>query len=498
MDNVHPLADIIKLREKGIPKGVCSICSANNFVIEAAIEKAKEYNTFMLIEATANQVNQYGGYTGMKPADFREFVFSIARKADFPLENIILGGDHLGPLVWKNDTKEQAMNRAEELIREYVLAGFTKIHIDTSMKLGDDSSDQMLNTSEIALRAAKLCHAAENAFNELVLINPKAIQPVYIIGSEVPVPGGNESFNKSNENGSRRNGPIISGENSKCEQYKELQITRAQDFEETVNIFYESFRKQGLSSVLKRIVGVVVQTGVEFGDNTICEYNRNTAAQLTAILKKYPGLVFEGHSTDYQTPDKLKQMVEDGIAILKVGPALTFALREVLFALSHIEKELFNHMKGEPNYSKADMHSRTDKQNRIDITLSQLVEVLDRTMLQQPDNWAKYYTGSIAEQKISRKYSYYDRCRYYLLKPEITNSITILISNLRKIGIPLPLLSQYLPVQYKKVRNKVLENEPEAIIKDAIGNVIDNYMYATSAFNLDALGVLDKSLNIAE
>ncbi|HOJ12735.1 MAG TPA: class II D-tagatose-bisphosphate aldolase, non-catalytic subunit [Clostridiales bacterium] len=467
MNTVHPLADIVRLREIGIPKGVCSICSANEFVIEAAFEKAREYGTFVLIEATANQVNQFGGYTEMKPTDFREFVFSIARKANFPLENIILGGDHLGPLVWKNDGKEQAMLKAEELVRDYVLAGFTKIHIDTSIKLSDDPPDQILDTKEIALRAARLCHVAESAFNELVLINRKAIQPVYVIGSEVPVPGGNEAPIKSGENESGRNESIISGESSKCEQYEELQITKVQDFEETVNIFYETFRKQGLSSVLQRIVGVVVQTGVEFGDNAICEYNRNTASQLIAALKRHPGLVFEGHSTDYQTPYKLKQMVEDGIAILKVGPALTFALREVLFALSHIEKELFNSMKNEPYYSKTD------------IKISQLVEVLDRVMLQQPDNWAKYYTGGIAKQQISRKYSYYDRCRYYLLKPEVMNSITILISNLKCAGIPLPLLSQYLPVQYKKVRNRVLENDPKAIIKDAIGNVIDNYMYAT-------------------
>lgn len=477
MDNVHPLANIVRLREKGISKGVCSICSANEFVIEAAIEKSREYNTFVLIEATANQVNQFGGYTRMKPDDFREFVFAIARKADFPLENIILGGDHLGPLVWKNDNKEQAMSKAEKLIRDYVLAGFTKIHIDTSMKLSDDSSEQMLNISEIALRAARLCHSAENAFSELALINPKAIQPVYVIGSEVPVPGGNEAPIKSGENESGRDESIISEKNIKRKQYKEPQITKVSDLEETVDIFYKTFKKQGLSSVLQRVVGIVVQTGVEFGDNTIYEYNRNTTAQLTATLKKYPGLVFEGHSTDYQTPDNLKQMVEDGIAILKVGPALTFALREALFALNHIETELFNHMKGEPYYSKAGIQSQTD------IKSSQLIEMLDRAMLQQPEDWVKYYTGSIAEQQISRKYSYYDRCRYYLLKPEVAKSTKVLIENLKRIGIPLPLLSQYLPAQYKKIRNKVLENKPEVIIKDAIGNVIDDYMYATSAFN---------------
>jgi len=166
------------------------------------------------------------------------------------------------------------------------------------MKLDDDPPDQILDTNDIALRASRLCHAAENAFSELALINPKAVQPVYVIESKVPVPGGDELFNKSIRKKSEGSESIISGESSKCEQYEELQITKVQDFEETVTIFYETFRKQGLSSVLQRIVGVVVHTGVEFGDNAICEYNRNTASQLTTALKRPPGLVFEGHSTE--------------------------------------------------------------------------------------------------------------------------------------------------------------------------------------------------------
>ena len=39
------------------------------------------------------------------------------------------------------------------------------------------------------------------------------------------------------------------------------------------------------------------------------------AKELAAAIKEIPDLVFEGHSTDYQTKIKLREMVEDGVAI---------------------------------------------------------------------------------------------------------------------------------------------------------------------------------------
>ena len=56
-------------RREGIRCGIPSYCSANELVLEIALRRAKELNKPVLIEATANQVNQFGGYTGMKPAD---------------------------------------------------------------------------------------------------------------------------------------------------------------------------------------------------------------------------------------------------------------------------------------------------------------------------------------------------------------------------------------------------------------------------------------------
>ncbi len=429
----HPLKKIVEAQKNGIPTGIYSVCSANEYVIEAAMERAMQEDKNVLIESTANQVNQYGGYTGMKPADFCEFVYMVAKKTDFPIERIILGGDHLGPLIWKNEKAEVAMAEAEELVKQYVLAGFTKIHLDTSMHLGDDITNEKLDTLVVAERGARLCRVAENSYKELLTSNPKALHPVYVIGSEVPIPGGSQ-------------------------EAEELTVTNASDFEDTVDCYKKSFMKQKLQSAWENVMAVVVQPGVEFGDETINEYNRDAAKELCNSLKKYPNLVFEGHSTDYQTASALKMMVEDGIAILKVGPGLTFALREALFALSIIESEVLKGMDGyEP---------------------SRFIKVVEKAMIENPQNWVKHYHGDERKKSLARKYSYSDRIRYYLPQQEVKLAMEKMIKNLRSVGIPLNILSQYLPIQYIKVRNGELNNDPESLVKDRIINTIDDYYHA--------------------
>ena len=432
----HPLKDIVDMQKNGKPTGIYSICSANEYVIEAAMEKALVTNTPVLIEATANQVNQFGGYTGMRPADFRDFVLSIARRTGFPIDNIILGGDHLGPLTWKDEKADTAMEKAAELIRQYVLAGFTKIHIDTSMHLADDAPDVRLDTGVIARRGASLCQAAVEAFAVLLRPQPDAIPPVYVIGSEVPIPGGSQ------------------------EEEDGLQVTKAADFEETVRVYKSEFEKCGLTSTWENVIAVVVQPGVEFGDEVVHEYDRERAKALVSSLSKFPGMVFEGHSTDYQTAEKLRQMVEDGIAILKVGPALTFALREGLFALAFMERMLF--------------------EGKRDMRLSNFIETLDNVMIDNPDNWKKHYHGSDEKIVFARRFSLSDRCRYYLPVLEVADSIKLLISNLRTVKIPLTLISQFMPIQYARIRSGSLENDPEALLKDRVTNCIEDYIYATS------------------
>lgn len=436
MGNLNPLINIVESQKNGVAKGIYSACSANKYVIEAVLERALLNGDYALIEATANQVNQYGGYTGMKPDDFKNFVYSIAEKIKFPFEKIILGGDHLGPLTWKNENTEEAMQKSEELIREYVSAGFTKIHIDTSMPLKEDNSSIQLSTKIIADRGARLCLEAEKAFVELQKKDSIAVQPVYIIGSEVPIPGGSQ------------------------EKDDLVNVTKVSDFENTVNTFKEAFVNNKLEKAWERVIAVVVQPGVEFGDETIHDYSREEAKDLIKALKKYPNFVFEGHSTDYQTANSLKEMVEDGIAILKVGPALTFALREGLFALNYMENELFKY--------------------NPEIQLSNFIETLDKQMLRNPDNWIKHYNGNSNKIRFARKYSYSDRCRYYLPVEDVKESVMLVIDNLRTREIPLTLIKQFMPLQYEKVRNGRLKNDPEALLKDVIVDCIEDYIYAVT------------------
>ena len=426
---MHPLKEIIKKNKDGTPIGVCSVCSSNELVIESAMEEALKYGSPLLVESTANQVNQFGGYTGMTPLMFREYVYKIAVKTGFPSDKVILGGDHLGPLTWKDEDAQDAMAKAKDLVADFVHAGFTKIHLDTSMKLRDDG-DGILSAEVIAERGADLCAVAEKAFQS----TEKGRQrPVYVIGSEVPIPGGAQT----NEG---------------------LKVTSASDFAATVDLFKKSFLKRGLNEAWENVIAVVVQPGVEFGSNTVHDYNPNDSAELKRILKEYPTMVFEGHSTDYQKELSLRQMVEDGIAILKVGPALTFALRESLVALEFIEKDLLF------------------GSNR----LSNSSETLENVMLSDPGNWKNHYKGSDMQKRLARKYSYSDRCRYYLTDSKVKESMKRLINNLDSIEIPMPLISQYLPSQYWKIRNGQMRNEPIELVKGNIKDTLDHYYAAVT------------------
>ena len=148
----------------------------------------------------------------------------------------------------------------------------------------------------------------------------------------------------------------------------------------------------GLADAWERVVGLVVQPGVEFGDNMIFNYRRENARSLSRDISSFEHLVYEAHSTDYQSESGLKALVEDHFCILKVGPWLTFAYREALFAMEAMETELLG--KFHPD-------------------LSALKDVLECAMLGNPKYWKKYYTGNEEQQAFKRKYSFSDRSRYY-------------------------------------------------------------------------------------
>lgn len=427
---MHPIQQMILEYHSGRKRGIYSCCCANEIVIRAALKQALNSEQYVLIEATANQVNQNGGYTGMTPDDFMRYVCAIADSVGFPKERLILGGDHLGPLTWADLPEQEAMANACELVRSYVAAGFTKIHIDTSMKLLGDNPSIRLSDETIARRGALLCEVAEEGYRNYRKEHPEAQPPVYVVGSEVPIPGGTQTD-------------------------ETMVITSPADCENTIAAFSRAFAARGLQDAWTRVVGLVVQPGVEFGSSSVTDYDREKARPLCAVLKAHPQICFEAHSTDYQTQEHLRQMVEDGYLILKVGPALTFALREALLALDSVEQELY------PG------------------TASHYRAVLEQIMAEAPEKWEKYYHGTPAKQRLACIYSLSDRQRYYSGNELLKNAYNVMMEHLGKAPIPAVLLSQYLPIQYTKIRRGCLENNVGEILCDyVIDRCISDYVAA--------------------
>jgi D-tagatose-1,6-bisphosphate aldolase subunit GatZ/KbaZ len=411
------LDEIVAAQKQGEVRGITSVCSAHPYVLKQTLEVFER----PLIEATCNQVNQFGGYTGMTPADFVRYVRGISEEVNFPFENILLGGDHLGPSVWQDEPAEIAMGKAEVLIRDYVKAGFVKIHLDCSMRLADDPQGA-LDMEVMAERAARLARVAEQVRNEDMR---------YVIGTEVPVPGGAKDHEKA------------------------VSVTKVEDARQTIEVTRAAFYHAGLDSAWERVIAVVVQPGVEFGDDFVLPYQSNAARALSKFIESQ-ALVYEAHSTDYQTRQALQDLVRDHFAILKVGPALTFAFRETVFLLAEMENKLI----------------AADERSNI-------ISVLDDVMLAHPGYWARYYQGSAEEQAFKRKYSLSDRIRYYWTEPKIQQAFKKMMSNLNQNPSTMTLLHQYMPDSDTRV-DRTSKIALQNFLLTKIQNVLNDYALACS------------------
>ena len=422
---MRPLLDIVARHKSGDPVGAYSLCSAHPLVIEAAMREAMATSTPLLVEATSNQVNQFGGYTGMTPAAFCEFVHGIAERLSFPLARVWLGGDHLGPNAWRQKPAAAAMTDAEELVAQYVAAGFRKIHLDCSMTCGDDT--EPLPEPTIAARAARLCTVAERAWRQ-----QGGDAPVYVIGTEVPIPGGAN------------------------EELDTIAVTKPEAVATTIALHRDAFMEGDVAAAWSRVIALVVQPGVEFDHHKVIDYRPAAARALSALVENDPQFVFEAHSTDYQTPDNLRALVRDHFAILKVGPAATFALRETLWSLAAIATEL----PGE--------------------RIPDLREVAIGAMRADPSHWRSHYRDE-TKLSLDLPHSLSDRIRYYWPRPEVRLACSVLLARLRRESMPLTLLSQYLPRQYESIRAGRLDSNVDAVLNDGIASSLRPYIRACYA-----------------
>jgi D-tagatose-bisphosphate aldolase class II non-catalytic subunit len=408
---------LIADNRSGKPRGVASWCTAHPQTLSAALAAHRDSDEPILIEATCNQVNHQGGYTGMTPAAFRTFIEDLARREGVDPARIILGGDHLGPNPWKMRPASEAMREARDMVRAYVEAGFSKIHLDASMRCADDRD---LSEATIAERGAALCAVAEAARAGRDL--------VYVIGTEVPIPGG------------------------ETEALDSLAVTKPEAAHRTFEFHRMAFAKAGIGEAIGRVIALVVQPGVDMGNTQVFGYDKTKAAALSAAVLDIPGIVFEAHSTDFQTEAALADLVAMHFPILKVGPSLTFAFREAIVAMAAIEERMF-------------ASGRSDA-----------LAAVERAMDDNPIHWRNYVAKNENERLI-KLFGLSDRVRYYWPDPRVDAAVKTLTRNIDAASVPPGLTSQF-------VGDMLLDgNGPlsRRIVQSKVGAVVAKYRRASGA-----------------
>lgn len=413
---MSPIHDLIARNRSGEPIGLPCFCTANEHVLKAILSHAARTGLPTVIESTCNQVNQDGGYTGMTPRAFMDWLMGMADAAGVPRDQIIVGGDHLGPNPWRKEPLDQAMAKARELVRLYVEAGFTKIHLDASMACGDEVNPSF---EQIAERAADLCAVAEAHA-------PDPSKLVYIIGTEVPIPGG------------------------ETEEPDALDVTSVDRFIATIDTHRAAWTARGLDAAWDRIVAVVTQPGVDFGHTQVYPFVPDKARPLSGAIHGFDGLAFEAHSTDYQATGALRHLVAQHFFFLKVGPELTFRFREAIWALADIAARL-------PGYNGPDIRA-----------------VLARRMAEEPGHWRSYYSGSPEDVEILKTFSYSDRIRYYWADPEVSQALTAMVAAISRSSLPETLVSQsFMGLEFGEIADGA-----DKLIEEHILRCVERYFQA--------------------
>lgn len=384
------LSELNTRNRTGTPVAIASVCSAHPDVLAAALLLAQAQNQAILVEATSNQVNQFGGYTGMQPQDFIRFVLRIAHKNNVNPALLHFGGDHLGPQAWRNEPATTAMQKAADLVQAYVEAGFTKIHLDCSEGCAGEAAQ--VDDATAASRAAQLAATCEAHA-------PNAAQINYVIGTEVPPPGGARL--EANDQGVDSTSPDRAYHTLACHR--------------------QAFERAGVGNAWSRITGLVVQPGLEFAPLHIQHFAMESPNHLSAALADEPHICFEAHSTDYQHDAVFAELARRHFTVLKVGPALTFAYRQALYALDQI---------------RAIVVPRERK--------TCLASAMEALMLAAPKNWQQHYAGNETELRIQRHFSYADRIRYFWPVPKAQQAVAELFADLDCPRPATPVLQQFV------------------------------------------------------
>jgi D-tagatose-1,6-bisphosphate aldolase subunit GatZ/KbaZ len=418
MSPAERLLAVVRDNRQGHRCALPSWCTAHPETLAAIFAAHRDNDDPVLVEATCNQVNQEGGYTGMTPQAFRVFVEGLAKAEGIDTRRLIFGGDHLGPNPWRHLSANEAMRRAGEMVRAYVEAGYVKVHLDASMRCADDA---LLEKAEIAARAAELCAIAESAAPKATLI--------YVVGTEVPIPGGETT-------------PLAAHA-----------VTPAANVHRTIDLHRKAFASLGLDDVMNRVVAIVVQPGVDFNNNEILRFDRNAAAPLVQALVEHPTIAFEGHSTDFQSEAALAGLVDSNFAFLKVGPELTFAFREAVFAMALMDGAFAG------------------------LGDSSVVRALEEVMDADPSEWRSYVAEGDSARE-DRLFGLSDRVRYYWGREPVRAAVNAQMTRIDSRKVSPGVLHQFM---HAVTNDKLPALLSKRVIHAKVQEVVRRYRNAAGA-----------------